>query len=49
MEQCIKLGKELEQAIKQGYLKEFIDCGADKRREFKRRNGRDHKNRKHTR
>lgn len=28
IEQCIKLRKELEQAIRQGYLKEFIACCA---------------------
>lgn len=39
--QCIELRKEIEQAISQGYLKEFIDRCADKRQEYKRKNDQD--------
>lgn len=35
-EQCIELLKEIEQAIWQGYLKEFVNRFVDKRQDIKR-------------
>lgn len=42
MEQCIKLRKEIEQAIRHGYLKEFIARCADKRQKNRRKNRQNH-------